>query len=167
MISTAMAGYLKALYLLGQDRPGRSVTTGALAGALGLTAPSATNMVKKLAGLGLVEHRPQRGVTLTPAGATLALRGLRHHRLLTCYLCAALGYDRDVVDDEASRLAPAISDAVAARLDAALGYPLTDPHGNPIPSREGIVPAPACHLLALPERRCPSTIPVPAGRDGR
>ncbi len=167
MISEAMEDYLKAIYMLGHEGPAGPVKTGSLAEALGITAPSATNMVKKLAGLGLVEHHPQRGVTLTPADATLALRGLRHHRLLTCYLCAALGYDRDVVDDEASRLAPAISDAVAARLDAALGYPLTDPHGDPIPSREGIVPAPACHLLALPERRCPSTIPVPAGRDGR
>lgn len=170
MISTTMEGYLKTLYMLGQDRPGRLVTTGALAGALGIAPPSATGMVKKLAGLGLVEHHPRRGATLTPAGATIARRGLRRQRLLTWYLGVALGYGRDAAHDETSRLAPAVSDALEARLDNALGYPLTEPQGVPLPSREGSGPASACRPPAIPEVHAAalvSTAPVPAGRDDR
>lgn len=167
MISAAMEDYLKALYTLGQGRPGGSVTTGALAGTLGVAAPSATSMLKKLAGLGLADHRPRRGATVTPAGETIALRGLRRHRLLMCYLSVALGYSPEAAHDEADRLVHAVSDALEARLDAALDYPLADPQGAPTPSREGIMPAPAYHPLALPERRCPSTVPVPGGGDGR
>ncbi len=137
MISAAMEDYLKTMYMLGHDGPLEPVNTGALAGALVITAPSVTGMLKKLAGLGLVNYTPWRGATLTPAGETIALKVLRRRWLLAWYLSAVLGYGWDTVHDETDRLEHAVSDELAARIDAALGYPTFDPHGNPIPRCEG------------------------------
>lgn len=148
MISKAVEDYLKTIYKLGAASEGRPVGTGALAEALGVTAPSATGMLKKLADLHLVEHNPRRGVTLTPAGQKIALEVLRHHRLLERYLAEALGYSWDTVHAEADRLEHLMSDELEARIDAALGYPTVDPHGDPIPTREGLVATPASRPLA-------------------
>jgi DtxR family Mn-dependent transcriptional regulator len=148
MISRAMEDYLKTIYKLAHEQGDEPVGTGALAEALAVTAPSATGMLKKLAELHLVEHSPRRGVTLTPAGEKVALEVLRHHRLLECYLSEALGYGWDAVHEEADRLEHLMSDELEARMDAALGYPTVDPHGDPIPSREGVIAAPASRSLA-------------------
>jgi DtxR family Mn-dependent transcriptional regulator len=90
-------------------------------------------MVKKLDGLGLVEHVPYRGVELTQAGRRVALEVLRHHRLLELYLAETLGLHVDDVHAEADRLEHVISEELEARIDRALGYPTHDPHGDPIP----------------------------------
>src|SRR5690242_14123442 len=100
-------------------------------------------MVKKLAALGLAEHRPYRGVTLTAAGERVALEIIRHHRLLELYLAETLGLDIDDVHDEAERLEHAISEELEAKIDRALGYPTHDPHGDPIPDRDLKWPQPA------------------------
>jgi DtxR family Mn-dependent transcriptional regulator len=90
-------------------------------------------MVKKLDALGLAEHIPYRGVSLTPSGERVALEVIRHHRLLELYLAETLGVDVDDVHDEADRLEHAISEELEARIDRALGFPTHDPHGVPIP----------------------------------
>ena len=91
-------------------------------------------MVKKLAALGLAEHAPYRGVTLTHAGEQVALEVIRHHRLLELYLAETLGIGIDDVHDEADRLEHALSEELEARIDKALGFPTHDPHGDPIPN---------------------------------
>jgi DtxR family Mn-dependent transcriptional regulator len=133
MLSEAVQDYLKAIWKLGQH--GR-VTTSALAEELGVSAASATAMLKRLAGLGLVEHERYRGAVLTPAGERIALEIVRHHRLLELYLMQALGLPWDEVHDEADRLEHHLSEEVEARIDRALGFPTHDPHGDPIPSAE-------------------------------
>jgi DtxR family Mn-dependent transcriptional regulator len=158
MISKATEDYLKTIYKLAQEAPGGTVGTGLLAEALGVAAPSVTGMLKKLAELGLVDHRARQGVVLTTAGEKVALEVIRHHRLLECYLIEALGYRWDEVHEEADRLEHLVSDELEARMDAALGYPTVDPHGDPIPSREGTVAAPASRPLASLEADEAATI---------
>ena len=105
----------------------------ALAQAQDVSAASASAMVKKLAALGLLEHAPYRGCTLTPAGERVALEVIRHHRLLELYLAETLGVHVDDVHDEADRLEHVLSEELEARIDQALGFPTHDPHGDPIP----------------------------------
>jgi DtxR family Mn-dependent transcriptional regulator len=112
------------------------VSTSALAERLGISQPSVTAMTKKLAADGLVERVPYRGVTLTVRGRRIALEVLRHHRLLELFLADTLGLPLDEVHDEAERLEHVLSEELEARIDAALGYPTHDPHGDPIPDRE-------------------------------
>ncbi|WP_027483304.1 metal-dependent transcriptional regulator [Deinococcus pimensis] len=137
-ISHAMEDYLKQLYLLGQH--GR-VSTQALADSLGVSAPSTTNMLRRLAELGLVTHQPYQGAALSPEGERVALEILRHHRLLELYLHRALGYPLDEVHDEAERLEHVISEAFEDRIAEWLGHPDFDPHGDPIPAKNGDLPA--------------------------
>ena len=148
MISKAAEDYLKTLYKLEHESGSAAVSTSALAEALKVAAPSATNMLKKLAELRLVDYHPYRGATLTPAGTKIALEVLRHHRLLEAYLKEALGYSWDAVHEEADRLEHLVSDELEERMDAVLGYPTVDPHGDPIPTREGVMAAPASRPLA-------------------
>jgi DtxR family transcriptional regulator, Mn-dependent transcriptional regulator len=102
---------------------------------MGVSAPSATGMLKKLSALGLVEHVPYRGAELTKAGERAALELVRHHRLLEQYLAETLGLSIDAVHAEAHRLEHRLSEDVEARIDASLGFPSHDPHGHPIPDR--------------------------------
>jgi DtxR family Mn-dependent transcriptional regulator len=138
-ITHAMEDYLKGIYRLRQETG--SVSTQALAEELGISGPSVTNMVKRLNELRLVEHTPYHGVRLTPAGERIALEVLRHHRLLELYLAETLGYPWDQVHDEAERLEHHLSEELEERMDTALGHPTRDPHGDPIPSREGTIAA--------------------------
>jgi DtxR family Mn-dependent transcriptional regulator len=103
---------------------------------MGVAPPSATAMMKKLAALGLARHERYRGVELTPIGERLALEVVRHHRLLELYLAETLEVGLDAVHDEADRLEHALSEELEARIDAALGSPTEDPHGDPIPDTE-------------------------------
>ena len=132
-LSSATEDYLKGIYAL--ESEGVRATTSALAERMGVSAPSATAMAKRLAELGLVERAPYRGVVLTPAGRRAALEVLRHHRLLERYLAETLGLPLEEVHAEADRLEHALSEELEGRIDEALGYPTHDPHGDPIPSR--------------------------------
>jgi DtxR family Mn-dependent transcriptional regulator len=133
-LTVAVQDYLKAIYVL--ESSGERVTTSALARRMGVSAPSATAMTKRLDELGLVERLPYRGVALTDAGRLGALEVLRHHRLLERYLVDRLGLALDEVHAEAELLEHALSEELEAKIDAELGYPTHDPHGDPIPDRE-------------------------------
>lgn len=139
--------YLKAIYHLTRAEAKEQTGPAALAEWLGFSCASATNMVKKLTERGLVTHTPYQGVALTETGEKVALEVLRHHRLLETYLSERLGVPWERVHAEADRLEHALSEDLEARLDAALGYPTTDPHGAPIPTKEGIISAPATQRL--------------------
>jgi len=137
MVSEAVQDYLKAIYKLQQQ--GGVVSTSALAEAMDVTAASATGMVKKLAGLKLVRHNPYQGVTLTKAGEKMSLEVIRHHRLLELYLAEALGYTWDKVHEEAERLEHVISEEFEEKIFETLGRPTRDPHGDPIPTKDGTI----------------------------
>jgi DtxR family Mn-dependent transcriptional regulator len=134
LLTEAIQHYLREIYKLGEG--GELVAVTALAKAQGVSAASASAMVKKLAALGLADHARYRGVALTPAGERVALEVIRHHRLLELYLAETLGVHVDDVHDEADRLEHAISEELEARIDKALGFPTHDPHGDPIPDAE-------------------------------
>jgi DtxR family transcriptional regulator, Mn-dependent transcriptional regulator len=133
-LTVAVQDYLKAIY--GLESAGERVTTSALARRMAVSAPSATAMTKRLDELGLVERLPYRGVALTEEGRRAALEVLRHHRLLERYLVDRLGLALDEVHAEAELLEHALSEELEAKIDAELGYPTHDPHGDPIPDRE-------------------------------
>jgi DtxR family transcriptional regulator, Mn-dependent transcriptional regulator len=133
-LTVAVQDYLKAIY--GLAAVGERVTTSALASRMGVSAPSATAMTKRLADLGLVERAPYRGVELTDKGRLGALEVLRHHRLLERYLADRLGLGLDEVHAEAELLEHALTEELEAKIDAELGYPTHDPHGDPIPDRD-------------------------------
>lgn len=139
--------YLKAIYHLTHREAKERTGSAALAEWLGFSCASATNMVKKLTERGLVTHSPYQGVALTETGEKVALEVLRHHRLLETYLSERLGVPWEQVHAEADRLEHALSEDLEARLDAALGYPTTDPHGAPIPTKEGVIATPAMQRL--------------------
>ncbi len=133
-LTVAVQDYLKAIYAL--ESAGERVTTSALARRMGVSAPSATAMTKRLDELGLVERLPYRGVALTDAGRRGALEVLRHHRLLERYLVDRLGLSLDAVHAEAELLEHALSEELEAKIDEELGFPTHDPHGDPIPDRD-------------------------------
>jgi DtxR family Mn-dependent transcriptional regulator len=143
---------LKAVYELERAGEGAAVTTNDLAHRLALAAASVTGMVKRLAGQGLIEHARYRGVRLTEQGRRTALRTLRRHRVIETYLVSALGFGWDRVHEEAERLEHSASDELVDRMAAALGNPAVDPHGAPIPTRDGgIAEGPAgCALSEVP-----------------
>jgi DtxR family transcriptional regulator, Mn-dependent transcriptional regulator len=132
-LSVAVQDYLKAIYAL--ESAGERVTTSALARRMGVSAPSASAMTKRLDELGLVQRLPYRGVALSEDGRRKALEVLRHHRLLERYLVDRLGLSLDEVHAEAELLEHALSEELEARIDEELGYPTHDPHGDPIPDR--------------------------------
>jgi len=134
-ISSAVEDYAKAIYALEEDGPG-SVTTTAIAERLGVTAASASGMVRKLCELELVSHEPYKGVQLTQKGAKVALEVMRHHRLLELYLAQNLGVPWDRVHDEAEVLEHVLSEELGGLIAAKLGHPTHDPHGDPIPTRD-------------------------------
>ena len=130
-LSVAIQDYVKEIYKL--QSSGQRATTTVIAKAMGVAPSSATSMLKKLAALGLAEHAPYRGVTLSESGTKIALEVIRHHRLLEQYLAETLGVPIDALHDEADRLEHVISEELEARIDEQLGYPTHDPHGDPIP----------------------------------
>lgn len=140
-LTEAGENYLKALFeLSGEDQ---RVTTTALAEHLGVAPASVTGMLKKLAAdrPTLVEYLPRRGASLSPLGRLVAAETIRHHRLIELYLHQALGFSADEVHDEAERLEHVISEAFEDRVAALLGDPEYDPHGAPIPRKDGSIPA--------------------------
>lgn len=141
-LSSAAQDYVKGIYMLEvAGRPGAaSISTTSIAQRLGVSAASATNMLKKLDAMGLVEHSPYRGAALTDAGRKVALEVVRHHRLLETYLAEALGVPWDEVHDEAEVLEHVLSEALEDRIASRLGHPRSDPHGHPIPAKDGSLP---------------------------
>jgi DtxR family Mn-dependent transcriptional regulator len=140
-ITDSTQDYLKAIYELTQD--GEAASTNALAARLGVEPASVTGMMQKLAAgrPALVDYRKHHGVRLTAAGKRAALEVIRHHRLLETWLVKTLGYSWDEVHSEAERLEHVISEDFEQRVAAALGYPARDPHGEPIPSPELVMPS--------------------------
>lgn len=131
----AVEDYLKTIFLLRSQ--GEAATTSRIAGRLGVAPPSVSAMVRRLAAGDLVEQPRRSGVALTPHGERHALRVVRRHRLLETYLAQALGVPWDEVHAEAEALEHALSERLEDRIDAALGHPTHDPHGDPIPPRSG------------------------------
>jgi DtxR family transcriptional regulator, Mn-dependent transcriptional regulator len=131
-LTDAIQDYLKEIYKLQQE--GEAVSVTALAREQGIAPGSASEMVKKLAALELVEHEPYKGVRLTRAGERVAVEVIRHHRLLELYLAETLGLHVDEVHAEADRLEHVLSEELEARIDRVLGFPTHDPHGDPIPN---------------------------------
>jgi DtxR family Mn-dependent transcriptional regulator len=136
-LTAPVEDYLKAIYDIQQG--GEAATTNALAERLDLAPASVSGMVRRLATQGLIEHEPYRGARLTAAGRTAALRTLRRHRVLESYLATVLGVPWDDVHAEAEQLEHAASDTLIDRMAQALGDPRFDPHGAPIPTRDGTV----------------------------
>jgi DtxR family Mn-dependent transcriptional regulator len=155
-LTDSIQDYLKAIYELTRD--GHAASTTALAARLGLEPASITGMVQKLAALRppLVGYRKHHGVRLTAAGRRAALEVIRHHRLLEAWLVETLGYSWDEVHSEAERLEHVISEEFEQRMAAALGHPARDPHGEPIPSADLVMP---------PDRSIP-LVSLPAGKRG-
>jgi DtxR family Mn-dependent transcriptional regulator len=142
----AVEDYVKAIYAHTEWQP-VPITSSVLAARLGLAASSVTEMVKKLGAQGLVDHQPYGAVTLTAEGTRLALRMVRRHRLIETWLVREFGYLWDEVHDEAEVLEHALSDRMLDAIDDRLARPRRDPHGDPIPSRDGTVARPAATLL--------------------
>ncbi len=146
MKSISTEDYIKAIYKL--EGKGEKATTSALAAQLEVADASITDMIKKLSERGLLRYEPYQGVELTPKGRKVALATVRRHRLWEMFLVQFLGFSWDKVHDEAERLEHVTSDELEHQLDKALGFPSVDPHGDPIPSKEGVVKGTADSSLA-------------------
>ena len=140
ILTQSTQDYLKHIFELTED--GNPASTNDLAARMGVKPASVTGMIQKLASSEppLVDYLKHQGVTLTSEGKRAALEVLRHHRLLETWLVQSLGYTWDEVHDEACRLEHVISEDFEARMDAALGHPTHDPHGDPIPDAELVMP---------------------------
>ncbi|WP_159805255.1 metal-dependent transcriptional regulator [Cellulomonas citrea] len=153
-ISAVAQDYLKVIWSA-TEWGGAPITTKGLAARFGTTQASVSDTVRRLAAQGLVEYEPYRPVRLTAQGTVHALAMVRRHRLLETFLVTSLGYDWGEVHDDAERLEHAASDLLVERVDALLGQPRHDPHGDPIPAADGsLPPLPPVERLSL----------APAGR---
>lgn len=138
MASLTIENYVKAIYQIsGQES--QAAATGKLAEALGVSPGTVTSMLKTLSESGLAQYIPYEGARLTDAGRTLALRVLRRHRLIELFLARTLNLTWDEVHAEAENMEHAVSDLLIDRIDSFLGFPATDPHGDPIPKADGTV----------------------------
>ena len=161
MPSSTVEDYLKQIYQMQLAAPAEQlVSMGKLATAMEVVPGTATSMIKALADSGLVEYEPRGGVRLTHGGEQLALHVLRRHRLVELFLVQVLGLDWSEVHAEAEELEHAISDKVLERIDAHLGHPGVDPHGDPIPSAKGQVADVRHQSLA----DCPTDRPLRVAR---
>lgn len=137
MPTSTVENYIKQIYAARQETPERLVPLGKLASALSVVPGTVTTMVKALSEARLVHYEPRCGVRLTEAGEKLALHVLRRHRLVELFLVEVLGFDWSEVHEEAEELEHVISDRLLEKIDAHLGHPDVDPHGDPIPTAEG------------------------------
>ncbi len=137
MYTESIEDYLKAVYEIQKETT--KVTTNSISEKLGVAPASVTGMMKKLSEKKLVTHKRYQGIKLTQAGQKIALEVIRHHRLIELYLAQALGVPWDQVHDEAEKWEHVLSEDVEDRMDAVLGHPTRDPHGSPIPSRDGTI----------------------------
>ncbi len=142
----AVEDYLKTIYMLAQEES--PVSTSRIAEARGVKPASATSMIQRLAKFNLVNYEKHYGVTLTSDGEKLALEVIRHHRLIELYLIEALGFTWDEVHEQADILEHVISEKLEERIAAVLNNPEFDPHGDPIPSKEGVITRVDSQLLS-------------------
>lgn len=137
MLSDKMRRYLKAIHTLRVKE--ERVSVSEVADYMGVAVASVSHMMKRLADFNLVDHAPYKGVELTEAGEREALQLIRRHRLVELFLCEVVGLPWDKVHEEAERLEHAISDQLLERMSELLGHPTVDPHGDPIPTEEGLI----------------------------
>ena len=154
--SKSVEDFLKAVYTLQQQE--ERVQTNTLRDALGISAPSVTDMAQRLVNAGLVDYQKYHGVVLTDSGREIALKIIRRHRLIELYLVRELGYELREVHNEAERLEHAVSDRFIEALADKLNHPNTDPHGDPIPSPEGVIAQQNLQPLTELEMGVPATI---------
>lgn len=152
MTSFTEENYLKAIYHLSEQKNGESVSTNELAEVTQTRAASVTDMVKKLAEKGFIDYKKYQGVKLTDNGKQIALRVIRKHRLWEVFLVEKLGFKWDEIHDLAEQLEHIKSTTLTDRLDAFLGFPKFDPHGDPIPDQEGNLPISQTHKLSEVEK---------------
>src|SRR5262245_63063024 len=143
MPSLTVENYVKAIYQLAPDAEAPAVATGQIAAALGVLPGTVTSMLKTLDESNLATYTPYEGVRLTPSGRALALRVLRRHRLIEQFLSQTLNLTWDEVHHEAENMEHAVSDSLIDRIDAYIGHPSTDPHGDPFPKADGTITAAA------------------------
>ncbi len=153
MASLTIENYVKTIYLIAARQGGRGLAaTGAVATALEVSPGTVTGMLKTLAEAGLATYTPYEGANLTPVGQQLALKILRRHRLLELFLVRTLAMPWDEVHEEAEHMEHATSDRLIDRIDAFLGLPAVDPHGDPIPRADGTLTEPGGQPLTGLER---------------
>lgn len=141
MPSLTVENYVKTIYqIASRSAQGSCVATGELAQAMGVSPGTVTGMLKTLSEADLATYTPYEGARLTPAGERLAMMVLRRHRLVEQFLVQTLKMPWDEVHEEAEHLEHAVSERLIDRIDAFLGYPDVDPHGDPIPRRDGSLP---------------------------
>ena len=144
MLSQAVEDYLKIIYKLQGEG---AASTNDIARALGVSPASVTSMARRLDELGLARYESYRGVSLSESGTKIALEIIRHHRLLETYLKEVLGYPWDKMHEEAEHLEHHISEAFEDKIEELLGFPTHDPHGDPIPTRDGHIDDPELETL--------------------
>lgn len=147
MPTSTVEDYLKSILVLELQVPEKLVSMGQIGSALAVAPGTVTAMVKTLAESGLVVYEPYAGVRLTDSGRKLASHVLRRHRLVELFLVEVMGMDWSEVHGEAERLEHVISDRLLERMDEMLGSPSVDPHGDPIPSPQGVVVEPDLNTL--------------------
>lgn len=139
MPSLTIENYVKSIYQICVRQDDQPAATGQIATSLGVSPGTVTSMLKTLSESGLAEYTRYEGVCLTGAGRALALRVLRRHRLIELFLAKSLDLSWDEVHEEAENMEHAVSDRLIDRIDAFLGFPTADPHGDPIPKADGTV----------------------------
>ena len=155
-----MENYLKAILQLAGTSNSEWVSTGQLAASLGVSPGTVTSMLKTLSEGGLASYKPYEGVCLTKAGRTIALRVLRRHRLLELFLVKTLSLTWDQVHAEAENMEHSVSDMLIERIDEFLGRPETDPHGDPIPSADGLMRGNVATAVPLSTCRASSKVRI-------
>jgi DtxR family transcriptional regulator, Mn-dependent transcriptional regulator len=148
LASLTVENYVKTIYQICAAAGSRPAATGQLAAALGVSPGTVTSMLKTLSESNLATYTPYEGVRLTTAGSALALRVIRRHRLIELFLVKTLNLAWDEVHEEAEHMEHAVSDRLIDRIDTFLGHPDTDPHGDPIPRRDGSVASTEVWTLA-------------------
>ncbi|HYW33944.1 MAG TPA: metal-dependent transcriptional regulator [Balneolaceae bacterium] len=156
VLSQSVEDYLKKIYKLESKSKGASTTQ--IAESLDISSASATNMLKRLARMGLVDYKSYKGARLTESGQKIALEIIRHHRLLELYLLEVLGYSWDEVHEEAENLEHHISEQFEDKIADLLNHPTHDPHGDPIPTKDGMMPEMKEQSLSQVEERRPYII---------
>ncbi len=157
--SQSVEDYLKAIYKLqGEKEDGSGVSTTQLAKKMEVANASVTNMLKRLADMGLVNYESYYGTRLTESGNKIALEMIRHHRLLELYLKEMLGYSWDEVHEEAEKLEHHISEQFEDKIAEMLNHPTVDPHGDPIPTKDGKMPSVRSNKLTKVKEGVPQMI---------
>jgi DtxR family transcriptional regulator, Mn-dependent transcriptional regulator len=149
--SLTVENYVKAIFNIAGGSPERPAATGQVAVALGVSPGTVTSMLKTLSENGLANYTPYEGVRLTPSGNSLALKIIRRHRLIEAFLAQSLGLRWDEIHNDAEQMEHVVTDFLIDRIDEHLGRPVFDPHGDPIPTAEGKMEAPATQPLS----QCP------------